>query len=113
MLTNILDPADADAAELSALYQERWEFETALDELKTHLNAKYLVLRSKTPELVQQELWGFFMTHYVVRWNMHQAAEKAKLDPDRLSFIHSVRVIKRTLAKSGVFPPEENEDSSD
>src|ERR1700738_4891142 len=57
MLTNILDPADADAQSLSTLYQERWEFETALDELKTHLNAKFLVLRSKTPSLAKQELW--------------------------------------------------------
>jgi hypothetical protein len=100
LITNILDAKEAPANELAALYHERWEYENALDELKTHLNAKSIVLRSKTPELVKQELWGMLMTHYVIRSTMYQAASREKLDPDRLSFTHTVRVVKRTLVKS-------------
>jgi hypothetical protein len=100
LVTNILEPEEAPAQELAALYHERWEIESALDELKTHLNAKALVLRSKTPKLVLQELWGMLMTHYVIRKAMYEAASHADLDPDELSFIHSVRVIKRALVSS-------------
>lgn len=107
MLTNIMDPKIASAQELAALYCERWEYETALDELKTHLNAKAIILRSKTPDLVIQELWGLLMTHYVVRRLMYLAASPKGLDPDRMSFMHTVRVVRRTLVKPGVFSPEE------
>jgi hypothetical protein len=107
MITNILDPKQATAEELSALYCERWEYEGALDELKTHLNAKFVILRSKTPALVIQELWGLLMTHYVIRRTMYQAASSRQLDPDRLSFIHTVRVIRRTLGMPNSFPPED------
>lgn len=100
LVTNILEPTSAPAEELAALYHQRWEYENALDELKTHLNAKAIVLRSKTPALVLQELWGMLMTHYVIRLTMHQAAVCADLDPDILSFVHSVRVIRRALVKS-------------
>jgi IS4 transposase len=52
LVTTILEPAQASAADLAALYHERWEIETALDELKTHLRGSRVVLRSKTPEEV-------------------------------------------------------------
>jgi len=97
LITTILDPAAAPAAELAALYHERWEIETAFDELKTHLRGARLVLRSKTPQLVVQEFYGLMMAHFAVRGLMHEAALKADLDPDRLSFVHSVRVIRRKL----------------
>lgn len=106
LLTNILSPDDAPADELAALYHERWEHENTLDELKTHLNASSLVLRSKTPSLAKQELWGLLMTHYVVRSNMNEAAIRAGIDPDRLSFTHTVHVIRRALVRStSDFPP--------
>jgi hypothetical protein len=108
LLTNILDPRRASAQELAQLYDERWEYEGALDELKVHLNANAVTLRSKRPDLVKQELWGMLMTHYVVRLNMHQAAIGAKLDPDELSFTHTVKVIGRSLLQStSAFPPSE------
>lgn len=112
MLTNILDPALAKAEELAGLYCERWEYETALDEIKTHLNVKSLILRSKTPELVMQELWGLLMTHYAIRKVMYMAACHKSLDPDRMSFIHTIRVVKRALVNSGVFFPEESDDGA-
>jgi len=105
LITTILDPAQAPAKELAALYHERWEIETALDELKTHLRGAQIVLRSKTPELVKQEFWGLLMAHYAIRGLMHEAALKADEDPDRLSFLHCVRVVQRRMARAVAIPP--------
>ena len=105
LLTTILDPAAAPAADLAALYHERWEIETAFDELKTHLRGARIVLRSKTPDLVRQEFYGLLLAHFAVRGLMHEAALTAGEDPDRLSFLHTVRVIRRKLAGFVALPP--------
>lgn len=105
LLTTILDPAAAPAADVAALYHERWEIETALDELKTHLRGARMVLRSKTPDLVRQECYGLLMAHFAVRGLMHEAALKTDEDPDRLSFLHAVRVVRRKLAPFASVPP--------
>jgi hypothetical protein len=97
LLTTILDPDQAPAAELAALYHQRWELETALDELKTHQRGPGAVLRSKSPEGVEQEVWGMLLVHYAIRRLMHQAALDADLDPDRLSFVRSLRVVRRQV----------------
>jgi hypothetical protein len=97
LVTTILDHDKAPAQELAALYHERWEIETTLDELKTHLRGADVVLRSKTPDLVRQEFFGLMMAHFAIRGIMHEAALKADKDPDRLSFLHAVRVIRRKL----------------
>src|SRR5207253_10754500 len=67
LVTTILDPLRAPAEELAALYHERWEIENTFDELKTHLRGRQIVLRSKTPELVRQEFYGFLLAHFAVR----------------------------------------------
>lgn len=105
LLTTILDHEAAPAAEMAALYHERWEIETALDELKTHLRGSRIVLRSKTPDLVRQEFYGLMMAHFAVRGLMHEAALKADEDPDRLSFLHAVRVVRRKIARFASIPP--------
>ena len=105
LLTTILDHQAAPATELAALYHERWEIETALDELKTHLRGSRIVLRSKTPDLVRQEFYGLMMAHFAVRGLMHEAALKADVDPDRLSFLHAVRVVRRKIARFASIPP--------
>jgi hypothetical protein len=105
LITTILDPDQAPARELAALYHERWEIETALDELKTHLRGARIVLRSKTPDLVRQEFYGLLMAHFAIRGLMHEAALQADADPDRLSFLHAVRVVRRKLAAFGALPP--------
>ncbi len=105
LLTTLRDPAAAPAAELAAAYHERWEIETAFDELKTHLRGAQIVLRSKTPTLVRQEFHGLLLAHVAVRGVMHEAALRGREDPDRLSFVHAVRVIRRTLPRFAALPP--------
>jgi hypothetical protein len=105
LVTSILDYEQAPAQELAALYHERWEIETTLDELKTHLRGAKIVLRSKTPDLVRQEFYGLIMAHYATRGLMHEAALQADTDPDRLSFVHAVRVIRRKLPQAPAIPP--------
>jgi hypothetical protein len=105
LITSVLDTEAAPASELAALYHERWEIETALDELKTHLRGSRIVLRSKMPELVEQEFYGLLLSHYAIRSLMHEAALKADEDPDRISFRHSVRVVQRSIFRSGAIPP--------
>src|SRR6516162_3709581 len=112
LITTILDCRLAPAQELAALYHERWEIETALDELKTHLRGAQIVLRSKTPDLVKQEFYGFMMAHFAVRGLMHEAALKADEDPDQLSFLHAVRVIRRKLPAFVAIPPSAENDFS-
>ena len=109
LVTTVLDPSAAPAQELAALYHERWEIETALDELKTHLRGAQIVLRSKTPDLVRQEFYGLLLAHFAVRGLMHEAALKADEDPDRLSFLHAVRVIRRKLPTYDAIPPSGQE----
>jgi hypothetical protein len=108
LVTSILEPARAPATELAMLYHERWEIETAFDEFKTHLKGAQRVLRSKTPELVRQEAWGFLLAHFAIRALMHEAALGAlprARDPDTLSFTHALRVTRRTLPHLAAIPP--------
>ena len=105
LLTTILDPSEAPAAELAAAYAQRWEIETAFDELKTHQRGPRAVLRSKSPDLVTQEIWGHLCCHYAIRSLMLDAAEHAGHDPDRISFVAALRVSRRSIAQQGAFPP--------
>jgi hypothetical protein len=107
LLTTILDPTRAPAAELAALYHQRWEFETTLDELKTHQRGPKVVLRSRCPEMVAQEVWGMLLVHHAIRTLMHQAALDHQLDPDRLSFVRSLRIVRRQVTTTGqaALPP--------
>jgi hypothetical protein len=105
LITTILDPDAAPAAELAALYPQRWEFETALDELKTHQRGPRVVLRSKMPDGVTQEIYGYLCVYYAIRWLMHAVALEADADPDRLSFTRTLRAARRTAASHPGFSP--------
>jgi len=105
LAATVLDPAKASAKEFAALYHERWEIETAFDELKTHLRGRQITLRSKTPDLVRQEFYGLLMAHFAIRGLIHEAALKGGVDPDRLSFMHAVRVVRRKMTRFGSLPP--------
>jgi len=106
LLSTILDPDRAPAAELAPLYAQRWEFENALDELKVHQRGPRVVLRSKTPELVIQEIYGHLCVHYAIRWLMHTIALESGHDPDRMSFTRTLRVARRTTGSHPGFSPQ-------
>ena len=105
LFTTILDPVQAPATELAAAYVQRWEIELAFDELKTHQRGPRTVLRSKSPELVQQEIWGHLCCHYAIRSLMAEAAGHAGHDPDRVSFVAALRITRQSVAQQGAFPP--------
>ena len=105
LITTIMSPRRAPAQQLAILYHERWEIESAFDELKTHLRGSNIVLRSKKPDLVRQEFYGLIMAHFAIRGLMHEAALKADQDPDRLSFAHAVRVVRRKLPQFVALSP--------
>jgi hypothetical protein len=108
LITTLLDPDDAPAGELAALYPQRWELESALDELKTHQRGPRVVLRSKNPDGVYQEAYGHLATHYAIRRVMHDAALQADLVPHRLSFIRGLRAARRsTRTQPGFSPPQD------
>lgn len=105
LITTILESDRAPAVELIQLYLERWEFETTLDEWKTHLRGARTVLRSQTPELIRQECYGLLLAHFALREMMHDAARRGGRDPDRLSFTHAVRVVHRSLPRFAALSP--------
>jgi hypothetical protein len=104
LLTTILDPADAPAQDLALAYAQRWEIENTFDELKTHQRGPRAVLRSKSPPLVQQEIWGHLCCHYAIRTLMVDAARAGQHDPDRVSFVAALRITRRSLSHSSFSP---------
>jgi hypothetical protein len=105
VITSILEPAEATAEELAAAYHERWECENLIDEVKTHQRGPARVLRSKSPEMVRQEIWSLLLTHYGIRRLMCNAADDIGEDPDRLSFMRSLRIVRRHVIGQADFSP--------
>ena len=108
LFTTITDPDQASALELAAAYAQRWEIELAFDELKTHQRGPRTVLRSKSPDLVLQEIWGHLCCHYAIRTLMWEAADHADVDPDRVSFVTALRIVRRSVAQERDFSPSDN-----
>ena len=105
LLTTMLDPTEAPAEQLALAYAQRWEIESVFDELKTHQRGPRIVLRSKSPDLVLQEIWGHLCCHYAIRSVMARAAQHAGHDPDRVSFVATLRIVRQSVAQQGAFPP--------
>ena len=105
LITTILDHKFAPAVELAAAYAQRWEIELSFDEIETHQTGHHRVLRSKTPELVKQEIWSLLLTHYAIRHVMKDAADTVGTDPDDLSFMRSYRAIRRQVTNQAGFSP--------
>lgn len=108
LVTNILDWQAAPAEELAELYCQRWEIETAFHEMKSHLKLPDHNLRSKRPDLVRQEFWGFALAHYIIRVIIHQAARANGIDPDDLGFQQTVDIVRRKSMSAALFPPQED-----
>ena len=105
LVTTLLDPVAAPAPELAALYHERWESESTFAELKVTLPGERLMLRSRRADLVEQELYGLLLVHFALRRLMHEASQRAGCDPDQLSFVHAVRIVRRHLPFHAAFSP--------
>ncbi|MFJ8439790.1 transposase, partial [Kitasatospora griseola] len=105
LITSILDPAEAPAAELAALYAQRWEIESTLDEIKNHQGGPRLVLRSQHPRGVEQEIFAFLLVHHALRDLMHQAALRDGHDPDRISFTRTLRIVRRHVTGQAALSP--------
>lgn len=106
VITTILDPVEASAAELAAVYHQRWEEESVFGEIETDLRGGAdVVLRSKHAETVRQEIWALLLTHYAIRHLMCEGAEQGDIDVDRLSFIRSFRAVRRQVSDQAAFSP--------
>jgi hypothetical protein len=105
LITTITDASQAPAAVLAATYHDRWEHETGNDQLKTHLRGPGRVLRSKSPDMVVQEIYGYLLTHHAISALICRAATEADIDPDRVKFLRTVRIVRRRVSDSAAFPP--------
>lgn len=108
LITTICDSEQASARELAEAYHQRWELESAFKEIEVYLRAGRGI-RSKTPELVRQEVWGLFLTHYAVRAFMAGAADTVEMDPDRLSFTRTLHIVRRRITDPAAFSPQSQE----
>jgi hypothetical protein len=105
LVTTLLEPTAASAAELAALYHERWESEGTFAELKVSLPGQRLMLRSRRADLAEQELYGLLLAHFALRRLIHNASRQVGCDPDTLSFVHTVRIVRRHLPFHAAFSP--------
>jgi hypothetical protein len=104
VITTVMDPAQLTAAEMAFAYHQRWGHESGLDEIKTHLRTAGGILRSQSPELAEQDMWGILLARYAIRELMCRAAGEAGHDPDRVSFIRTVRLVRRQTGEPAAFP---------
>lgn len=105
LLTSLRDPARYPAAEVTALYHERWEIELGYDEVKTGLLAREEAIRSRSPAAVDQELWGLLLGYNLVRLEMARVAHAAGVAPTRVSFIAALHLIRDEWLWCAVAPP--------
>jgi Insertion element 4 transposase N-terminal/Transposase DDE domain len=105
LVTTITDVAQAPAQALAQTYHERWEHENANNQIKTHLRGPGRVLRSKSPDMVRQEIYGYLLTHYAIAALICRAATEADIDPDRIKFKRTVRILRRRATDPAAFPP--------
>jgi hypothetical protein len=105
LLTTVLDASAARADELAEAYHLRWEHETGNDQLKTHLRGPGRILRSRLPDLVHQEIWAWLLVHYAMSVLITRAADAADIDPDRISFTRTLRLVRRSATGSAAVPP--------
>jgi hypothetical protein len=99
LLTDLLDPDAWPAAELSALYHERWESESAFRQIKTFQRGPKQILRSADPELVRQEVWAHLAVHHCLTRIIMRLAENERIDPDRISFVKVLKHVRRSVIR--------------
>ena len=105
LLSTILDPVEAPAHVLAEGYHQRWEHETGNDQLKTHLRGPGRILRSKSPDMIRQEIYGYLLTHHAISTLICRAATEADIDPDQIKFLRTVRILRRRITDPAAFSP--------
>jgi hypothetical protein len=105
LITSVADYDQAPASQLAELYAQRWEHELNFDEIETHQMHPGRVLRSRTPDLIKQEVWALLITHYAVRAFIAEAADDLGADPDRYSFTRTINVIRRQVLNQAAISP--------
>jgi hypothetical protein len=103
LVTTVTDPLAAPAAALAGAYHQRWEHEGGIAQLKTSLRGPGKVLRSQSPDMVRQELWGYLLAHYALSALACRAATAAGIDPDRVKFTRTLRIARRSAGPA--LPP--------
>jgi Insertion element 4 transposase N-terminal/Transposase DDE domain len=103
LVTTITDSRAAPAGVLAEAYHQRWEHETGNAQLKTYLRGPGRVLRSGSPDLASQEIWGYLLAHYALSALICDAATAAGIDPDRVKFRRTLRIARRAVGPA--FPP--------
>src|SRR6266487_3642821 len=104
LITTVTDPRAAPAPLLAEACHQRWEHETGNDQFKTHLRGPGRVLRSKSPDMLRQEIYGYLLTHHAISALICRAATEADIDPDRVKFTRTVRIVRRAIGPAD-FPP--------
>jgi len=84
LVTTLLDPQRYPAQEILQAYLRRWRLEMCLDDLKTTLEME--MLRSRSPEMVQREVYAHLIAHNLIRYTMAQAATQQTVPLERISF---------------------------
>jgi hypothetical protein len=105
LLTSLLDPVTYPTAEIVALYHERWELELGFDEVKTHTLEREEALRSRAPERIRQEIWGLAIGYNLVRLEMVHVAARADVAPQRISYRHTLMLIRNFWLAAWLAPP--------
>jgi len=105
LITNIVEHGAVPAMALAGAYQQRWEHETGNDQIKTHLRGPARILRSKHPDMVRQEIYGYLLTHYALSALICRAATEAGIDPGRVKFTRTTKIIRRSLTRPADFSP--------
>ena len=105
LITTITQMTAAPAPLLAEAYHQRWEHETGNAQIKTCLRGPGRILRSRSPDMARQEIYGYLLTHYAISALICRAATEAGIDPDRVKFKRTVRIVRRRAADPAAFPP--------
>lgn len=107
LITDLMDFTQFPALLLAQSYHSRWEAENTLDELKVHLNGRKTPIRSKNPREVVQEIYGWLLAHYCVRYLIFRAASDVGIAPTRIGFTGTLKVIRRAIPQFQQATPAE------
>jgi len=105
LMTSLVDAENIPASEIVDLYHKRWEIEIAYDEIKTHTLERRETLRSRSPKLVWQEVYGLAIAYNLLRVMMARAAVQAGVEPARISYRNSLLEVRNFFLIAAAVAP--------